>query len=66
KYIPFLLGIGIRDLSVYPKFLPSVQKIINNLKISDADIYADQLLAENSLKGIGEVLQRLPSTFFFN
>lgn len=66
KYIPFLLGIGIRALSVYPKFLPSVQKIINNLKISDADIYADQLLAENSLKGIGEVLQRLPSTFFFN
>ena len=38
KYIPFLLGIGIRALSVYPKFLPSVQKIISNLKISDADI----------------------------
>ena len=66
KYIPFLLGIGIRTLSVYPKFLPSVQKIVNNLKISDADMYADQLLAENSLKGIREVLQRLPSTFFFN
>jgi phosphotransferase system enzyme I (PtsP) len=66
KYIPFLLGIGIRALSVYPKFLPSVQKIINSLKISDADLYADQLLAENSLRGIGEVLQRLPSTFFFN
>ncbi|MGD8290140.1 MAG: phosphoenolpyruvate--protein phosphotransferase [Desulfobacterales bacterium] len=64
KYIPFLLGIGIRTLSVYPRFLPSVQKIIKNFKISDADIYAEQLLAENSLKGIGEVRQRLPSTFF--
>jgi phosphotransferase system, enzyme I, PtsP len=66
KYIPFLLGIGIRTLSIYPKFLPSVQKTINNLKISDANIYAEQLLAENSLKGTGEVLQRLASTFFFN
>ncbi len=66
KYIPFLLGIGIRTLSVYPNFLPSVQKVISNLKISDADVYAEQLLSENSLKGTGEVLQRLPSTFFFN
>jgi phosphotransferase system enzyme I (PtsP) len=58
KYIPFLLGIGIRALSVYPKFLPSVQKIICNLDLSDAKSYADQLLAENSLTETGEVLQR--------
>ena len=64
KFIPFLLGIGIRAFSVYPKFLPSVQKIIKNLKISDADNYAEQLLQKNSLKGISEVLQRLPNTFF--
>jgi phosphoenolpyruvate-protein kinase (PTS system EI component) len=49
KYIPFLLGIGIRALSVYPKFLPSVQKTICNLKFSDAKFYAEQLLAKNSL-----------------
>ncbi|MGB5750250.1 MAG: phosphoenolpyruvate--protein phosphotransferase [Desulfobacterales bacterium] len=66
KYIPFLLGIGIRALSVYPKFLPSVQKTICNLKLSDAKSYADQLLAENSLKGTGEVMQRLASNFFSN
>jgi phosphotransferase system enzyme I (PtsP) len=66
KYIPFLLGIGIRALSVYPKFLPSVQKIICNLKLSDAESYAEQLLEENSLKGTGEVLQRLTRAFGFN
>nr|MBC8247262.1 phosphoenolpyruvate--protein phosphotransferase [Deltaproteobacteria bacterium] len=65
-YIPFLLGIGIRALSAYPKFLFSVQKIICNLKLSDAKSYADQLLAENSLKGTGEVRQRLSRTFGFS
>jgi len=66
KYIPLLLGLGIRALSVYPKFLPSVQKIICNLKLSDAKSYAEQLLAENSLRGTGEVLQRLTETLGFN
>jgi phosphotransferase system enzyme I (PtsP) len=66
KYIPFLLGIGIRALSVYPKFLPSVQKTISNLKISEAKFYAEQLLAKNSLKGAEEVMQRLTRTFGFN
>jgi phosphotransferase system enzyme I (PtsP) len=66
KFIPFLLGIGIRVLSVYPKFLPAVQKIICHLKISDAELYAERLLAENSLKGTGEVLQRSTGTFGFN
>ena len=60
------LGIGIRALSVYPKFLPAVQKIICNLKLSDAKSYAEQLLAKDSLKGTGEVLQRLTRTFGFN
>jgi phosphotransferase system enzyme I (PtsP) len=63
KYIPFLLGIGIRALSVYPKFLPAVQKLISNLKVSDAKLYTERLLAENSLKGTGEILQRLTNTF---
>ena len=66
KYIPFLLGIGIRALSVYPKFLPSVQKTIGNLKFSDAKFYAEQLLTKNSLKGTGEIMQRLTRTFGFN
>jgi phosphotransferase system enzyme I (PtsP) len=64
NYIPFLLGIGIRALSVYPKFLPSVQKIISNLKLSDAKLYADRLLAETTLKGADNTLNRLTKTHF--
>jgi len=66
NYIPFLLGIGIRALSVYPKFLPAVQKIIYKLRLSDAKLYAERLLAENSLKGTGEVLRHSTGTFGFN
>ncbi len=63
QYIPFLLGIGIRTLSVYPKFLPAVQKTIGNIKLSDAKIFSNRLLAQNYLTGSKEVLQQLPKNY---
>lgn len=53
-YIPFLLGIGLRSLSVDPKFLPVVQERIQNLIISDAEAHAKALLSETTIKGIRE------------
>lgn len=64
QYIPFLLGIGIRNLSVYPNFLPAVQKTIGNLKLSDAKIYANRLLGQSYLTGTKEVMQRLSKVWF--
>jgi phosphotransferase system enzyme I (PtsP) len=58
-YIPFLLGIGVQNFSVYPTFLPSVQKIIGRITMSDARTYADQLLAETTLMGVRETMTRL-------
>ena len=66
NYIPFLLGIGIRTLSMYPKFLPAVQKTVWKLRLSDARSYAEQLLAEDSLKAIRGVMQHFSGTFGFN
>ena len=66
EYIPFLLGIGIRSLSVYPKFLPSVQKAIGGLKLCDAEMFAEQMLAQSSIEGAREVLHRLKKNFGFN
>jgi len=57
EYIPFLLGIGIRILSVYPKFLPSVQKAINGFTIDDVNLYAGRLLSETTLKDIRNILK---------
>jgi phosphotransferase system enzyme I (PtsP) len=65
-YIPFLLGIGVQNFSVYPTFLPSVQKIISGFSISDAKKYAGQLLAETTLKGVRETLTRLSKSHHLN
>jgi phosphotransferase system enzyme I (PtsP) len=54
-FIPFFLGIGVRILSLYPTFLPSVQQLINELSISDAVLYADRLLAESTLGGVHKI-----------
>jgi phosphotransferase system enzyme I (PtsP) len=58
-YIPFLLGIGIRLLSVYPKFLPSVQNIVSNLKISESEAYAQRLLSEATIQGVRRTIEKL-------
>ena len=63
QFIPFLLGIGIRTLSVYPKFLPAVQTYISGLKLSNAKIYANRLLAENFLVGADQALEKLSRRF---
>lgn len=58
-YIPFFLGIGIRILSVYPKFLPSVQNIISSLKISEAEEYAERLLSAVTIQGVKRAIDEL-------
>ncbi len=57
EYIPFLLGVGIRTLSVDPQFLPNVQKTIMNLDMADARKYAHRMLAETTVKGARKVLE---------
>lgn len=57
EYIPFLLGIGVRTLSIDPQFLPHVQKIIMNMNMADAEKFAANMLAQSSIKGAGMVLE---------
>lgn len=56
-YIPFLLGVGIRRLSVDPQFLPMVQQIIMNLNMMKAKEYAEKMLSQTSVKGARAVLE---------
>jgi phosphotransferase system enzyme I (PtsP) len=58
EYIPFLTGIGIRSLSVYPKFLPEVQRFLCGMRISDAEFTAERLLSETTINGVQAVLHR--------
>ncbi|MBU2630176.1 MAG: phosphoenolpyruvate--protein phosphotransferase, partial [Proteobacteria bacterium] len=57
EYIPFLLGVGIRTLSVDPQFLPMVQQTVMNMKMSDAKEYAKKMLLQTSVKSAKAVLE---------
>ena len=59
-YIPFLLGVGIRTLSVDPQFLPSVQKIISALSMKKATTYAKRMLAQTRVRDAAKVLKARP------
>ncbi|ACN17552.1 Pdp [Desulforapulum autotrophicum HRM2] len=56
KHIPFLLGVGIRSLSVDPRFLPRVQQTVMGLSMEDAEKYAGKMLAQTRVSSAKQVL----------
>jgi phosphotransferase system, enzyme I, PtsP len=60
EFIPFLLGIGIRSLSVDPQFLVQVQEQIISLRLCDAEAYAKELLSQSTIQGSWKILQKYP------
>jgi phosphotransferase system, enzyme I, PtsP len=56
KYIPFLLGIGIRNLSMDPRYLPRIQQIISNIDITEAEKTAEKMLSQPKISEITEIL----------
>jgi len=55
--LPFLLGVGIRHLSVDPHRLPVLQRQIGEITTEGARAYAERLLAESSLEGVHAVMK---------
>ncbi|AQT67253.1 Phosphoenolpyruvate-protein phosphotransferase [Anaerohalosphaera lusitana] len=55
-YIPFLLGIGLRGLSVDPVYVPRVQQAIENTDLTHARQLAKELLAQHDTKTIANKL----------
>ncbi len=50
QYIPFLVGTGIRILSVDPKFLPHVRKTVSTIALDRAEAFAQRLLSCSGVK----------------
>lgn len=63
KYLPFLLGIGVRTLSIDPQFLPDVQASISGIDITQAENGAAVLLQKSTVREISELLmeQQMPT-----
>jgi phosphotransferase system, enzyme I, PtsP len=55
EFIAFLIGIGIRRLSVDPQFLPLVQQTVSRLMVGEAEDYAKSLSAAATLSGVNDV-----------
>ena len=49
EYIPFLLGIGIQNLSVSSGFLQETQRIISEIRIDEAQAEAEEILGYSSI-----------------
>ncbi len=59
--IPFLLGIGIRRLSIDPQFMPAVSGQIAALSLEACEAYAGALLAADSLEAVHQQLAQRPA-----
>jgi phosphotransferase system enzyme I (PtsP) len=54
--LPFLLGIGIRRLSLDPQFMPAVHQRIGDLTIGPCRDHARALMAAGSIAGVRKIL----------
>ena len=59
QYLPFLIGIGARSLSIDPQFLPEVQQAILDIDLSSAEAHAHELLEFSSTKQIEAALAEM-------
>ena len=60
-YLIFLLGIGVRILSMDPNYLPRVQKAISRIDLRQAEASAEDMLSKARVEEIAETLN-LPLT----
>lgn len=56
RFVPFFIGIGIRQLSIDPHYMPDVQKCIMKHSSATTENYAHQLLNKSSINEIEALL----------
>jgi phosphoenolpyruvate-protein kinase (PTS system EI component) len=62
KYLPFLIGIGVRILSLDPLYLPRVQRAIPRIHLEGAARLAQEVLAQTRVEAIGRSLEEYQKT----
>jgi phosphotransferase system enzyme I (PtsP) len=55
-YLPFVLGIGVRVLSMDPNYLPRVQEAISNIDIAEAEATAETMLSQARIEDVAQML----------
>jgi phosphotransferase system enzyme I (PtsP) len=62
-YIPFLIGIGLRNLSLEPTHIPAAQHLISRLNTKDCEEYAAKLLSLSYIAEIDEAISDFTAKF---
>ena len=57
KLIPFLLGIGLRQLSVEPRQIPRVQQVVRGLDAREATRHAQHVLSLGRVREVAKALE---------
>lgn len=71
RFAPLLLGLGVHELSVASRYLPTIKNVIRNTSIVSASKLADQALSLSSAAEIEELINReyrknVPEDCFYN
>jgi phosphotransferase system enzyme I (PtsP) len=56
RFVPFLLGIGIRKFSLDARYLPRIQETIAGVDLAEAQDFAARLLRETTVAGTAGML----------
>jgi len=56
RYIPFLIGIGIRKFSLDARYLPKIQQCIGTLDVQKSEILATELLGKSNVNETAQML----------
>lgn len=58
QYIPFLLGIGIRTLSIGTTYIPKVIKLISKLSLDESKEISKEMLSKKEISQIAEIINK--------
>jgi phosphotransferase system, enzyme I, PtsP len=58
RYLPVLVGMGVRTLSVDPIHLPRVQRTIGGIVLAEAEALAREALAQTTASAVAGILER--------
>ncbi len=64
RYIPFLIGIGLRSLSLEPSHIPTAQQLISRFTVAQCEDYARKLLACDYVAEIEGVIDAFETDAF--
>ena len=56
QYLPFLLGIGVRFLSMDPHYLLRIQKAISGIDLDEAQATAENMLTQTKISDLTQTL----------